>query len=475
VNLREKYTTMEEHSPMSFEEKKKILDDGRLILSVETKSFKGADIFGRSDSYLLADRVFDRTYIHWPNKMTTSPPGPTTTGYDIINHKPFSGINFATQDYMSLCYNPGSIQAAIEALKRYGSHSGGSPLFFGKNPYYIECVNSLKRAFSRIYPDPHASIFSAGWMAGFGVVSSLTTKNDHIIIDELCHNCLKFGARNSFAKIHNIEHLNDDAMCDKIVEIRKQHPNSGIVVVTEGLFSMDSDCGDIDRIQKVCNENKAIFVIDCAHDMFCLGSKGLGNPGEKIKDFSNVVLLGSGSKSLSNNFGWCVSNKDALPVFMGYFAGSFTFSNALAPAVAANVTYNIDLLMSKEGDERRKRSYENVTYIRKRLTDAGFEVIGDPSPVVIVIIGSELKSRAIANMMYDEGIIVNSVEFPACAPGDSRLRLQVQCDHKREHLDAFVDKLVGIIPKVEAYLENDKLTKIIATKIAESMSAPQKL
>lgn len=113
---------------------------------------------------------------------------------------------------------------------------------------------------------------------------------------------------------------------------------------------------------------------------------------------------------------------------------------------------------------------ENVVYIRKRLVDAGYEVIGDPSPIVIVLIGSELVSRSIANMMYDHGIIVNSVEFPACAPGESRLRLQVQCDHTREHLDYFVDTLVKVQPKVEEYLANDKFTQTISAKLLEGMS-----
>lgn len=307
-------------------------------------------------------------------------------------------------------------------------------------------------------------------MAGYGVVSALTTKNDIIIMDELCHNCLQHGAKSSGAKVHKIEHLNADEMCDKIVEIRKQNPTKGIVVITEGLFSMDSDSPDLDRIQKVSAQNKAVFVIDCAHDMFCLGEKGLGNPGEKIKNWDNVVLLGSGSKSLANNFGWCVSNTESLPNYMNFYAGSFTFSNALAPAVAANVKYNIDLLMSEEGNQRRKRSMENILYIRKRLTDAGYEVIGDPSPIVIVLIGSELVSRSIANMLYDDGIIVNSVEFPACNPGESRLRLQVQCDHTREHLDAFVDRLINVMPRVEAYLASDQLTKVISDKIAEGLS-----
>lgn len=466
---------MEEHPDMSIELKREIMESGKLPMNAADKLSRDANILTRAEGYHLADKFYDRSYINWPNKMSTSAPGPTSTGYDLVHHKRFSGINFATQDYMSLCDNEGSTQAAIEALKRYGSHSGGSPLFFGKNPYYLEVLASLKRAFSRVYSDPQPSIFSSGWMAGFGVVASLASKSDHIIMDDLCHNCLRLGSRNSYAKVHNIEHLNADAMCDKIVEIRKAHPASGILVVTESLFSMDSDSPDLDRIQRVAKEQNAVLMIDCAHDMFCLGAKGLGHAGEKIKDFTNVVLMGSGSKALSNNFGFCVSNKVGLPTFMGYYAGSLTFSNALAPSVSASVSYNIDLLMSKEGDERRKRSHNNVVYIRKRLIDAGFEVMGDPSPIVIVVIGTEMKSRSIANMLYDDGIIVNSVEYPACAFGDSRLRLQVQCNHTREHLDAFVDRLVKVIPRVDEYLESDQFVQMVSIKLAKSMVDAQKL
>ena len=458
--------------PYTVDEKIDMLNSGKIQLTISTRSFKGADIVQRAQPFLDLNNVYDRTNLGWPNKMTTSPPGPTTTGFDLISHKLISGVNFATQDYMSLCHHPGSVAASVDAIRKFGTHSGGSPLFFGKNPYYMKVLDSLRNAFKRVYPEPHPSIFSTGWQAGYGVLAALTSKHDHIIMDQLCHNCLQQGARASQCKVHMIEHLNIDAMCDKITELREKFPKAGIVTVTEGLFSMDSDCVDLDRLQKHTKKHKSVLVVDCAHDMFCLGSKGLGNPGERIKDFDNVVLLGSGSKSLSNNFGWCVSSKESLPAFMNYFAGSLTFSNALTPPVAASVSHNIDLLMSKEGDVRRERSMRNILYIRKRLTDAGFNVYGDPSPVVIVLIGPELVSRGIANMMYEEGVILNSVEFPACAPGDSRLRLQIQCDHTIEHLDKLVDGLQRVMPKVEEYLSNDKLAVRVSEKIIESITAP---
>jgi glycine C-acetyltransferase len=378
---------------------------------------------------------------------------------------------------MSLCYHPGSVAASVDVLKKYGTHSGGSPLFFGRHPYYAETLDALTRAFSRIMKTPSVSIFTTGWMAGFGVVSCLTTKHDHIIMDELCHNCLQLGAKNNGAKIHKIDHLDNAAFNNKVVEIRKQFPEAGIICVTEGLFSMDSDCPDLVEMQKVTKANNAILVIDCAHDMFGVGpTHGLGNPGELLKDFSNVILLGSGSKALSNNFGWCVSDHSYLPSFMNLFAGSLTFSNAISPATCASVTHNINLLMSKDGDERRKRVHDNAVYMRMKLKEIGYELLGDPSPIVLVLIGSELLSRAIASMLYRHGVIVNSVESPACGLGEARLRLQLQSDHTKEQLDFFITKLIEVRPIVEQYLATDPLVLAVMDQLAKNMEqATQKL
>ena len=465
---------MDKHAkPLTFEEKKNLVESGKVKLTVANRHFSGKDILARTEPYLNMDLVLDRTMISWPNKMTLSRPGPTTTAYDLVNHKPISGVNFASQDYMSLCYHPGSVAASVEALKGYGTHSGGSPLFFGKHPYYFAVIEAFEKAFARIYSEPSCAIFSAGWMAGYGVIAALSSKNDHIVLDDLCHNCMQQGARASLATIHKVEHMNVDAMCQKIADIRQKFPKAGILAVTEGLFSMDSDCPDLDRLQKFTKQHNAILVVDSAHDMFTVGTKGLGNPGEMIKDFENVVLVGSGSKALSNNFGWCVSNKKSMPVFLSLFAGSLTFSNALAPPIAASVLHNINLLMSADGDERRSRLRDNVTHIRRRLQEAGFRIYGDPSPIVIVLIGPELISRGIANLLYEEGVIVNSVEFPACAPGDSRLRLQLQCDHTKPQLDHFVDSLTKVMPKVEKYVSQDEFTTWLSKKMLEGVQKNQ--
>lgn len=114
----------------------------------------------------LLDKYLVHSQIYWPSKVNTSAPKNTTTGYDLIRMKPFAGVNFASQDYMGLSSHPKSKQAAIDAIKKYGTHSGGSPLFFGRHALYEDCVQTMNKAFDPLFKPAYSNIFSTGWLAG---------------------------------------------------------------------------------------------------------------------------------------------------------------------------------------------------------------------------------------------------------------------------------------------------------------------
>lgn len=274
-------------------------------------------------------------------------------------------------------------------------------------------------------------------------------------MDSLGHNCLKEGAKASRAKTLFHDHIDVDDLERVVVKARKEHPNNSILIVTESLFSMDSDCPDLGRIQQIAKNNDATLLVDSAHDMFGTGENGRGYASDMIKDFSNVLIIGSGSKALSANFGYLVTGNKDIYEMLKSSCPSHLSCDILPPPVAAHVTHNLKIMASEEGYRRRAQLVENCNYITERLVGAGFEVIGFPSPIIIVFIGSEFMCRAISNMMYYRGIIVNSVEYPAVGFGQSRLRLQIQATHTREHLDKFVDELAAIIPEVEQFLETD--------------------
>jgi len=288
-------------------------------------------------------------------------------------------------------------------------------------------------------------------------------------MDELGHNCLKEGAKASQAKTIFHEHLDIDDLEKKIIAQRAADPHNSILVVTESLFSMDSDCPDLGRIQRLCKQHNATLLVDAAHDMFCTGHRGRGYASDFIKDFSNVVIIGSGSKSLSSNFGYMVCSNPDIIEMVKASCPSHLNSDVLPPAAAAHVAHNIRVMASQLGFEKREQLNKNSVYITEQLIKNGFECVGFPSPIVIVLIGSELMSRCIANTMYFHGVAVNSVEYPAVKTGESRLRLQIQANHTKEHLDQFVKSLNEVIPICQHYLETDRSALFVQDQLLKQI------
>ena len=300
-------------------------------------------------------------------------------------------------------------------------------------------------------------------------------------MDFLGHNCLKEGAKASMADLVLFEHLDTDDFERKLIEVRTKDPHNAILAVTESLFSMDSDCPDLDRMQKLCKKYNATLMIDSAHDMFGTGPRGRGHVSERIQDFSNVVIIGSGSKCLASNFGYCVTRNKNLIDLMNTSCASWTHSDALPPARASLVSHNIKVMGSERGFEKRAALRRNTTYLTKRLHEEGFETIGFASPIVLVFIGSELMCRVLGNFLYAEGVIVNPVEYPAVATGQSRLRLQIQASHTLEMLEEVVQRLKVCTEKSEHFMETNPfaisaslyLVKTLVEEFAEKEKAQQ--
>lgn len=119
-------------------------------------------------------------------------------------------------------------------------------------------------------------IYSAGWLAGFGVIKGLVKEDDYVIMDQLSHNCLQEGAYAATKNVVKFPHLNHAAMVEALIKTRETNPDNAILVVTEGLFSMDSDTPDLVETQKICKKYNAFLLIDCAHDFGCMGDGGKG-------------------------------------------------------------------------------------------------------------------------------------------------------------------------------------------------------
>ena len=382
-----------------------------------------------------------RRYGYWPySKSTDEAPQAICAAKDDAG-RGFRGVNFASQDYLSLASHPAIKEAAKEAIDDYGVHSAGSAAFLGNTKYSL----ALQRSISEFLQLDHTVLYPTGWAAGYGVIRGLIRPDDHVVIDGLAHNCLQDGAIAATRNVYLHGHLNLQSTRRHLKRIRARDKDNGILVVTEGLFSMDSDTPDIGAMQDLCREYNATLMVDVAHDLGNIGEDGRGHIGLQQMTGKVDIVMGSFSKTFASNGGFVSCNSPAVKEYLRYFGSSGTFSNALSPIQSAIVLKAFEIVRSEEGRTLRADLMKNVLYLRDQLKAAGLEVVGDPSAIVSVKVGDEGLARLVSQRLPRLGAIANLVEFPAVAKGSARFRLQVMAKHSKDNIDRLLDALQAAI------------------------------
>lgn len=234
----------------------------------------GPDLLARTDR-LFQWAESRRKANAWPyaRALNTAPKANAEIRYE--TGQVGGGINLASQDYLGLSSHPAVHAAAVEAIGRFGVHSAGSGALLGNTSMSLQ----LEQAIAETLHTPHALLFPTGWAAGFGVVVALVRPDDHIVMDELAHACLQSGANAATKNVVRVQHLDTEAFRAAIQKIRAVDNKNGILVITEGVFSMDSDSPDIRSLQAICTEYGATLLVDIAHDFGSIGPGGTGQIG----------------------------------------------------------------------------------------------------------------------------------------------------------------------------------------------------
>ncbi|MFB2550361.1 aminotransferase class I/II-fold pyridoxal phosphate-dependent enzyme [Ensifer soli] len=410
----------------------------------------GADLSRRGDQF------FDwqnsrRSNGLWPfSRSTEAGPGAVCHAAD-DRGQPIQGVNFASQDYLSMSAHPAIRELAIETIRVYGVHSAGSSALVGNTNLSVE----LEHRIAEFLGMEEAILYPTGWAAGYGVIKGLVRSSDHVVMDMLSHVCLQEGANAATRNIYQFRHLDVEHCRQKLATIRARDTENGILVVTEGLFSMDSDTPDIAAMQELCHEYGATLVVDVAHDLGCLGEDGRGHIGIQNMIGKVDLVMGSFSKTFASNGGFVACRTRALKEYLRFFSPSATFSNALSPAQAAIVLQAFEIIESDEGADLRRRLMTNILSLRAKLDDAGLSYYGDPSAIVAVKMGSESLARLVSRRLPGLGLLSNLVEFPAVAKGAARFRMQVMAGHSEANIAAAVAAMREALD--EARLDLDDL------------------
>lgn len=406
----------------------------------------GADLLGRTEGFFKWQDLRRQNDL-WPfSRATEDGPNTVCWAQDDSGNK-MRGVNFASQDYLSLSSHAGIKATAKETIERCGVHSAGSPALVGNTSYSV----ALERKIAEFLGMEEVVLYPTGWAAGFGVIKGLVRSADHVVMDMLSHSCLQEGANAATNNIHLFRHL-DNEYCRKILtKIRAKDKENGILVVTEGLFSMDSDTPDLPALQALCHEFNATLVVDVAHDLGCLGQDGRGHIGIQNMLGKIDIVMGSFSKTFASNGGFVACKSRAVKEYLRFYSAPATFSNALSPVQAATILKAFEIVESIEGRVQRLALVANVLTLRHQLREAGLDYYGDPSAIVCVKMGTEGLARLVSRRLPELGLIANLVEFPAVPKGAARVRMQVMANHSENNIaDA-----VQILKTAKAHAEQE--------------------
>ena len=314
---------------------------------------------------------------------------------------------------------------------------------------------ALERKISEFLHMERVVLYPTGYAAGAGAIKGLVRSTDHVVMDALAHACLQDGAAAATRNVYLFRHLDLASARRWLAHIRAKDTANGILVVTEGLFSMDSDTPDIAAMQDLCHEFNATLMVDVAHDLGCLGEDGRGQIGMQKMLGKVDIVMGSFSKTFASNGGFVACPSRSVQQYLRYFSTPGTFSNALSPIQAAVALKAFEIVESSEGRRLRQSLMRNVLALRDGLQSAGLDVYGEPSAIVAVKMGTEAMARLVSRQLTGLGLVANLVEYPAVPKGAARFRLQVMANHSAQQIDEAVKCLA--IGAANAAMELDEI------------------
>ena len=345
-------------------------------------------------------------------------------------------VNFSSYNYLGYANHPEVIQAAKDALDKFGLGATGSPVLNGT----FDVHKQLEDALTNFYGQEGygVSLFSSGYGANIGVVSSYIHKGDYVVLDHSSHASLIDGAVMSQGTVKLFRH-NDAEFLEKILK-RISKENRRILVCVEGVYSTDGDYGNLKDLVAVSKKYGASILVDEAHSLLIAGKTGKGAV-EEFDVLSEVdLVIGTFSKSFGG-VGGCVYAKKELINYMNYYARSRMFSCALDPAVTGGILKALELAAGPDGDQKRKRIIENADYLRSLLKDK-VDIGTSQSWVIPIIFGDERKSLPLGDYLMRLGYDFSIMMFRAVKKNKSIIRAFVTSEHTKEQLDGCAEALI---------------------------------
>ncbi|HKB07507.1 MAG TPA: glycine C-acetyltransferase [Candidatus Polarisedimenticolia bacterium] len=336
-------------------------------------------------------------------------------------------IQLSSNNYLGLTTHPRVVDAARRAVEEFGAGPGAVRTIAGTMSLHLE----LEKRLARFKSTESALVFQSGYTANVGVVSTLMQEGDLIVSDELNHASIIDGCRLCKADRAIYRHLDYDHL-RQILKAARGKTTGKILVVADGVFSMDGDVSDLKAIRGLCGEFDAIPMVDDAHATGVLGKDGRGSVDHFGLQDTWDIQIGTMSKAFGVMGGYVCAARPLIDFYI-HKARPFLFSSSHPPAVIAACIASVDVMETEP--ELHARLWENTRFFKQGLQNLGFNTGASTTPITPVIIGSGAKAARFSDELFDHGVFAQGIFFPMVAEEKSRVRTIVMATHTRQDLE----------------------------------------
>lgn len=348
-------------------------------------------------------------------------------------------LMFGSNAYTGLTGDERVIEAGVKALRQYGSGCAGSRFLNGTLDIHVQ----LERELAAFVGKDEALCFSTGFTVNSGVIPQLLTRDDYIICDDRDHASIVDGRRLSFAKALHYKHndMKDLERC-----LRRCPRNAVKLIVVDGVFSMEGDLCKLPAIVELKHKyDNVVIMVDEAHGIGVFGKQGRG-----VCDHFNLtnevdIIMGTFSKSLASIGGFVAADKVIIN-YLRHTARTYIFSASDTPAATASALEALHIIQKEP--KRIKALWEVTNYALMKFRDAGFEIGDTESPIIPLYVRDLEKTFMVTKMAFDEGVFINAVIPPACAPTDTLVRFALMATHTKEQVDRAVTALTKVFKEL---------------------------
>lgn len=344
-------------------------------------------------------------------------------------------IMAGSNNYLGLTAHPRVKEAAIKAIERYGTGCSGSRYLTGTIDLHVQFEEKLAKFLGK----EAVLLFSTGYQTAQGIIPTLVQRGEYVVSDKDNHACIVAGNLMTKGATGEVVRYRHNDMADLERVIAKIPLEAGKLIVTDGVFSTGGEIVDLPTLYSIAKKYNARVLVDDAHSVGVIGKGGRGTASEFDLTDEIDMTMGTFSKTFASLGGFVAGDAKVIN-YIKHNSPALIFSASPTPASVASAIAALEIL--EEEPERVTKLIDNANYIRKHLTEAGFNVIQGRTAIVPVIVGDDLLAFQFNKAIYDDGVFANVFISPGVPQGRQMLRTSYMSTHEKEHLDFIIDAFV---------------------------------